>query len=101
MRRINIFPEKVRTGVAYGISKHFVIWFAKQDAARYGTKGARVVSVSPGNFETPMGNIEKEEAKVYTKYCASRDAGYLTGVDILCDGGLVASGVKPLKLIKK
>ena len=116
MRRwINLFPEKVRAGVSYGISKHFVIWFAKQDAARFGTKGARVISVTPGNFETPMGNLEKEEADSYTKYCAikrfgrveeiaslfaycaSPEAGYLTGTDILCDGGLVASGINPLR----
>lgn len=115
MNRVNLFPAKVRSGVSYGISKHFVIWFAKQDAARFGKKGIRVISVSPGNFETPMGELEKEEADSYTKYCAikrfgrveeiaslfayctSKSAGYLTGVDILCDGGLVASGVNPLK----
>jgi NAD(P)-dependent dehydrogenase (short-subunit alcohol dehydrogenase family) len=115
MKRVNLFPEKVRAGVSYGISKHFVIWFAKQDAARFGAKGVRVLSVSPGNFETPMGELEKEEADLYTKYCAikrfghvreiaslfaycaSEEAGYLTGVDILCDGGLVASGINPLK----
>lgn len=115
MKRVNLFPKKVREGVSYGISKHFVIWFAKQDAARFGEKGVRVISVSPGNFETPMGELEKEEADAYTKYCAikrfghvdeiaslfaycvSPSAGYLTGVDILCDGGLVASGINPLK----
>lgn len=115
MSWVNLFPQKVRAGVSYGISKHFVIWFAKQDAARFGKKGARVLSVSPGNFETPMGELEKEEADLYTKfcsikrfghveeiaslfaYCASKQAGYLTGEDILCDGGLVASGVNPLK----
>lgn len=115
MKRVNLFPKNVRAGVAYGISKHFVIWFAKQDAARFGRKGARVISVSPGNFETPMGELEKEEADTYTKYCAikrfgqvdeiaslfaycaSTSAGYLTGVDILCDGGLVASGINPMK----
>lgn len=115
MKRVNLFPEKVRAGVSYGISKNFVIWFAKQDAARFGKKGIRVISVSPGNFETPMGELEKEEADAYTKhcaikrfghvdeiaslfaYCASPGAGYLTGVDILCDGGLVASGISPFK----
>lgn len=118
MKRINLFPEKVRAGVAYGVSKHFDIWFAKQDAARFGKKGVRVISVSPGNFETPMGELEKDEADAYTKYCAikrfghveeiaslfaycvSPSAGYLTGVDILCDGGLVASGINPLKKSK-
>lgn len=114
MRWVRLFPKKVQSGVAYGISKHFVIWFAKQDAARFGEKGIRVLSISPGNFETPMGELEKEEADSYTKYCAikrfghveeiaslfaycaSESAGYLTGIDILCDGGLVASGVNPL-----
>jgi NAD(P)-dependent dehydrogenase (short-subunit alcohol dehydrogenase family) len=61
------------------------------------------ISVFHGNFETPMGELEKEEADTYTKhcdikrfghvyeiaslfaYCASSSAGYLTGVDILCD----------------
>lgn len=114
MRSVNLYPQKVRSGVAYGISKNFVIWFAKQDAARFGNKGIRVLSISPGNFETPMGELEKEEANDYIKfcaikrfgrveeiaslfsYCAGEGAGYLTGVDILCDGGLVASGVNPL-----
>lgn len=115
MRRIRFYPEKYQSGIAYGISKNFVIWYAKQDAARFGEMGARVLSVSPGNFDTPMGEIEKEEASAYVKYCAvkrvgkveeiaglfaycvSDSAGYLTGVDILCDGGLVASGINVLQ----
>jgi len=115
MRYVNLFPTKVRSAIAYAISKHFVIWYAKTDAAKFGQKGIRVVSVTPGNFETPMGDLEREEAEAYTKYCAiprfgyveeiahllafcaSEKAGYLTGVDILCDGGLVASGVNPLR----
>ena len=116
MSGLKIYPKKVRAGLAYGISKHFVIWFAKQDAARFGQKGIRVLSVSPGNFETPMGELEKVEADKFTKfsaikrfghveeiaslfaYCVSEGAGYLTGVDILCDGGVVASGVNPFKM---
>ena len=35
MARINLMPKNARTGVAYSISKHFVIWFAKTDAARF------------------------------------------------------------------
>lgn len=115
MRRIRFYPEKYQSGIAYGISKNFVLWYVKQDAARFGEIGARVLSVSPGNFDTPMGEIEKEEASAYVKYCAvkragkveeiaglfaycvSESAGYLTGVDILCDGGLVASGINVLR----
>jgi NAD(P)-dependent dehydrogenase (short-subunit alcohol dehydrogenase family) len=62
-----------------------------------------------------MGELEKESASDYTKYCAIKRFGYieeianlftfcasdkcdyLTGVDILCDGGCVASGCNPLK----
>jgi NAD(P)-dependent dehydrogenase (short-subunit alcohol dehydrogenase family) len=115
MRRVNIFPKKVRPGVAYGVSKNFVIWFAKTDAARFGEKGIRVLSITPGNFETPMGALEKDEAMTYIKfnaikrlgqpeeiaqlYAAAADdrMGFLTGTDILCDGGCVASGCNPLK----
>ena len=110
---ISIFPKKHQSGIAYGITKNFVIWFAKQDAARFGRKGVRVLSVSPGNFETPMGDLEKKEADEYIQYCAIKRYGkveeiaclfdfcassapsYLTGIDIICDGGLIASGVSP------
>lgn len=115
MRHVNLFPGKVRAGVAYGISKNFVIWFAKTDAARFGQKGVRVLSITPGNFETPMGELEKDEAMTYIKYnaikrlghpeeiaqlyaaAADERIGYLTGTDILCDGGCVASGCNPLR----
>lgn len=114
MRRINIFPKSVRSGVAYGISKDFAIWYSKQSALMYGDRGIRVVCVSPGNFETPMGKLEEVEADKFTKHAAIKRFGkpeeiaflfasivderngYLTGVDILCDGGLVASGVTPM-----
>lgn len=109
--RVNLLPNKARAGAAYAISKYFVIWYAKQEAARFGAKGVRVVSITPGNFETPMGELEKEEAGAYLKFnaiqrlgrpdeiaalyeaVAAPAMGYLTGTDIICDGGCVASGV--------
>ena len=69
-----------------------------------------MLSVTPGNFETPMGELEKEEAQSYLKFNAIKRLGqpdeiaalyealadpamgYLTGADIICDGGCVASG---------
>lgn len=110
MGRVRMMPKKSRTGVAYAVSKHFVIWFARTDAARFGEKGVRVLSVTPGNFETPMGNLEKDEAGTYLKFNAIKrngkpeeiaalyemitdeQLGYLTGADIICDGGCIASG---------
>jgi NAD(P)-dependent dehydrogenase (short-subunit alcohol dehydrogenase family) len=98
-----------RRGLAYGISKDFVIWFSRASAARFGGKGARVVSVSPGSFDTEMGRLEEKsgsakmletaalkrfgrpgEIAELLAFCASEKAGYLTATDILCDGGVVA-----------
>jgi len=114
MRRVNLFPKKLRSSIAYCIYKHFDVWYSKKSAGLYGDSGILVVSVSPGNFETPMGKLEGAEADKYTKYAAIKrfgyvdeiafllasivdsHNGYLTGVDIVCDGGLVAAGVKPM-----
>lgn len=70
MARINLMPKSARTGVAYSISKHFVIWFAKTDTARFGAKGVRCLSVTPGNFDTPMGQLESAEAQTFTAHSA-------------------------------
>lgn len=99
-----------QTGVAYSFSKHFVLWYSSKNAARFGEKGARVLSVSPGSFETEMGKLEEksgsaemlktaalkrfgrpEEIAEVLAFCASPKASYLTGTDVLVDGGVVAS----------
>lgn len=99
-----------RKGLAYVISKQFVIWCSRKNAARFGEKKARILSVSPGTFDTEMGRTEEksgsmdllknaalkrpgrpEEIAQLLAFCASDKAGYLTGVDVLCDGGVVAS----------
>lgn len=113
-KRLKIFPESVRAGVAYGVSKDFVIWYSKQSALLYGDKGIRVVCVTPGNFSTPMGKLEEEEADKFTRHAAIKRFGkpeeiaflfaavvderngYLTGADIICDGGVIASGVSAM-----
>lgn len=105
--------EFYRRGMAYGISKHFVIWLSRQSAARYGEKGARVLSVSPGTFDTEMGRVEEksgsmdmlrtaalkrpgrpEEIAEVLAFCASEKASYLTATDILCDGGVIAGRMR-------
>lgn len=108
--RARLMPSAFyRRGMAYGISKHFVIWFSLQSAARFGAKGARVLSVSPGSFDTEMGRLEEKsgsaemlrtaalkrfgrpgEIAEVLAFCAGDRASYLTGTDILCDGGVIA-----------
>jgi NAD(P)-dependent dehydrogenase (short-subunit alcohol dehydrogenase family) len=105
----NRAPRRLRPGLAYGISKHFVIWCSQAMAARFGAEGARILSVSPGSFDTAMGRLEEksgsgrlvdhaamrrygrpEEVAEVLAFCASERPGYLTGTDILCDGGVKA-----------
>jgi NAD(P)-dependent dehydrogenase (short-subunit alcohol dehydrogenase family) len=110
MSTCRIAPKKLRPGMAYSISKSFVMWYSASQAAKFGRRGARIVSVSPGSFDTEMGRLEEqsgsgamlryaalkrfgtpEEVAELLAFCASEKAGYLTGVDILCDGGVTAS----------
>lgn len=105
----NLGPKNLRAGFAYGLSKEFVIWYSARMAESFGAKGARVLSVSPGSFDTSMGRLEKksgsarllkvaalkrfgtpEEMAELLAFCASDKAGYLTGTDILNDGGTKA-----------
>lgn len=105
----SLVPERTRPGMAYSISKSFVRWYCTSQAGRFGERGARILSVSPGSIDTAMGRLEEpsgagamvryaalkrfgkpEELAELLAFCASEKAGYLTGTDILCDGGTVA-----------
>ena len=95
------------SGLAYGLSKKFVIWYAAKSAQDLGAKGIRVCSLSPGLIATDMGNLEAEEGGDLLKTTAEKRMGkpeelgfaiatvaderngYLTGVDVLVDGGSV------------
>lgn len=108
--RCRLMPTKLyRSGMAYGISKSFVVWLSRNNAGGFGRKGARILSVSPGSFDTEMGRLEEksgsarmletaalkrfgrpEEIAELLAFCASEKAGYLTGTDVLCDGGVIA-----------
>lgn len=106
----NIVPEEMRSGIAYAVSKNFVRWYSTAQAERFNGRGLRIVSVSPGSVDTEMGRLEEqagagamvadaavprwgkaEEMAELFAFCVSDKAGYLTGTDILNDGGVVAS----------
>lgn len=102
-----IKDEYKSSGLAYGLSKKFVIWYAAKCAFEYGAKNIRVVSFSPGLIDTDMGKLEAKEGASLLKTTAEKRMGrpeelgyaiatvaderngYLAGVDILCDGGSV------------
>lgn len=108
MRKMTAFCKIIPMG--YAISKSFVTWYCASQAERFGRRGARIVSVSPGSIDTAMGRLEEnagsgamvefsalkrfgrpEEVAEVLAFCASNKASYLTGIDIPCDGGVLAT----------
>ncbi len=105
------------SGLAYALSKNFVVWYAQKTAFELGKRGIRVVSLSPGLIDTDMGKLEaKDGADLIGLSCEERMGkpeelgfaiamaadernGYLAGVDILCDGG--STNGKKFKKIQK
>jgi NAD(P)-dependent dehydrogenase (short-subunit alcohol dehydrogenase family) len=106
----SVAPEATRSGLAYGVSKSFVRWYSAAQAERFNGRGLRIVSISPGSTNTEMGRLEEQagagaivadaavprwgeadEMAELMAFCVSARAGYLTGTDILIDGGVVAS----------
>jgi len=99
---------------AYRLSKWALNRMCRRRAGDWGAKGARIVSMSPGPIATPMGAkelagpsrdvklrlmeklpIAREGTMVETadaiEFLASDKASYITGTDLLVDGGIVAA----------
>ena len=96
------------SGMAYSIAKRGVLLLARREAHRFGAKASRVATISPGIIDTPMGRAEmqqfpimqnlvdnsalkraaraEEVASVAVFLCSSA-ASFITGTDILVDGG--------------
>ncbi len=96
--------------VMYGTSKAAILGFTRNVAAHHGKQGIRCVSVSPGIIVTPAlmrartpEQIERsvthnlinragkpEDIGHLVAFLASEEAGFITGVDVRADGGLLS-----------
>lgn len=107
----NILKFTKTTGEAYGFSKRGVLELTKSEVVKWGLKGARIVSISPGAIKTPMVAKEMETHKEaidqlikatpvrrigtpedivnLVEFLISDKASFITGTDILIDGGVV------------
>jgi len=97
---------------AYPVSKRGVQRLARTRCAIWGASGARLLSVSPGINDTPMNRLDEsrhpimaeiittsplgrrgrpEEVAAVVDFLTSEGASFMTGSDVLIDGGMVAT----------
>lgn len=97
---------------AYALSKAALNRMCQRAAAGWGLAGCRILSLSPGLIATPMGAIEFERSPAKHKLLAavplaregtmleianlvaflvSERASFISGTDILADGGMMAA----------
>jgi NAD(P)-dependent dehydrogenase (short-subunit alcohol dehydrogenase family) len=97
------------SSLCYQLSKRSVHRMARRHAKTWGLRGGRILSLSPGISDTPMGNEEIGNNPVMLKmieacpmgrpgtpedianamdFLTSPAASYMTGSDVLVDGGM-------------
>ncbi len=103
-------------GISYSLSKRGVLLQTVRKANAWGPRGVRVVSISPGVIQTPMGLLENEKTPgaidtmhaaplgrigtamdiaMTARFLCSDEAGYITGSDVRVDGGATAALTMP------
>ncbi|HZH86601.1 MAG TPA: SDR family oxidoreductase [Brumimicrobium sp.] len=100
----------------YNFTKRGVLLIVKENAMRFGKKGSRINSISPGVIMTQMGlkaaeehpeiinNLlkmtplnrtgEPEDVADAVKFLLSNDSRFITGTDLVVDGGVLNSILK-------
>jgi NAD(P)-dependent dehydrogenase (short-subunit alcohol dehydrogenase family) len=112
--RLEALVVEKTSHAAYALSKFALNRMCRRRAVAWGRRGARIVSMSPGMIATPMGALEfaggsreiklnllqnsplgREGTMVETadaiEFLASDRASFITGTDLLVDGGVAAA----------
>jgi NAD(P)-dependent dehydrogenase (short-subunit alcohol dehydrogenase family) len=105
-------PSLEDSGMAYTWAKRGVQRLVRREAIPFGRAGTRICSVTPGIIDTPMGRQEAdtheimamfvrssalareglpEEVAAGVAFLLSDEARYVTGVDLIIDGGVIAA----------
>lgn len=106
-------PQLADPGLAYGISKQANLVRVRAASALWGRRGARINAISPGIIATPMSQTEldselgegmramiasspvgrigtPEDIASAAAFLLGPDAAFITGTDLLVDGGVTA-----------
>lgn len=105
-------PEGATPQMAYMYSKWGMLSLARRSATDWGARGARIISLSPGLIATTQGALEFEKSEGKRRmfqlsplkregtmleiadaveFLASPRASFISGTDLLVDGGLGAA----------
>lgn len=107
-------PNAMEPGVAYGVAKRANHVRVEAASQAWGRRGGRVVSISPGIIATPMGQDElagpfgaamramiemsacrrlgtPDDIAAAVEFLVSAAASFITGTDLLVDGGVIAA----------
>jgi NAD(P)-dependent dehydrogenase (short-subunit alcohol dehydrogenase family) len=110
-----VSPERLSyPGIAYAVAKQANHIRVRAASVQWGRRGARINSISPGVISTPMGQLElaspvgdgmrsmvamsgtgrvgtPDDIAAATAFLLGPDATFITGTDLLVDGGVVAA----------
>lgn len=109
---VSALDTELTPTLAYQLSKNTLVRLCQRRAWAWGEKRARILSLSPGLIATPMGNLEfknqpmkfdllaktplqrqgnMHEIADAVEFLASDRASFISGIDLLVDGGIHAA----------
>jgi NAD(P)-dependent dehydrogenase (short-subunit alcohol dehydrogenase family) len=111
--QLEFISQLTNPGIAYAIAKQANHIRVQAASAQWGRRGARINSISPGVISTPMGQQElasesgdamramvavsgtgrfgtPDDIAAATAFLLGPDATFITGTDLLVDGGVTA-----------